>query len=344
VATACDATRGVAVALALTLAWPTAVVAAEPEADVPEADATNKMRVVPANVTGDLPAHVRTELDARLRDSVADDAKLLEPSALPACTDDECWSVMASDVGATWLVQATIVVDDRDYAVRADVRDASGAVVASVDQRCEICGYDELADTVELLGNALRRKLESEVAALPMLAVQSTPPGAQVTVDGEKVGITPLEIAVVEGSHDVRIGKTGYVTQLRRVALVAGVRERVDVVLEHLPGTEDGPKKQTGLKVGGGVSLGLGLASIGAGIAFVLLDEQPQKSRCDGDDVDIEGNCHYRYSTLEGGIAAIAVGGAVLATGIALLVVASKRSRSSRVAWMPTRTGLALRF
>jgi hypothetical protein len=340
----------VAVALTLALAWPTTAVAFEPTAEVPEADAaeveaTNGMRVVPANVTSDLPAHVRSELDARLRDSVADDAKLLEPSALPACTDDECWSVMASDAGATWLVQATIVVDDRDYAVRADVRDASGAVVASVDQRCEICGYDELADTVELLGNALRRKLESEVAALPMLAVQSTPPGAQVTVDGEKVGITPLEIAVVEGSHDVRVGKTGYVTQLRRVALVAGVRERVDVVLEQVPGTEDGPdKKQTGLKVGGGVSLGLGLASIGAGIAFVLLDEQPQKSRCDGDNVDIEGNCKYRYSTLEGGIAAIAVGGAVLATGIALLVVANKRSRSSRVAWMPTRTGLALRF
>lgn len=321
------------------LAWPTAAVAAPAAEDAPPVT----MRIVPAQVKGELPAHVRAELDKRLRDSVADDARVLEGSETRACADDACWRDLARTTGATRFVQATIVVDDRDYAVSAEVRDDQGAVIATVDQRCEICGYDELSDTVELLGNALRRKLASEVVALPTLVVTSTPAGALVTIDGEKAGTTPLELTLAEGSHDVRLSKPGHVAQLRRVALVGGVHERVEVDLPVQP-SEQSAKTQTGFRVGGGVALAAGLAAVGVGIPLVLIDEKPQKSRCDGDNVDIEGNCKYRYSTFEGGIAAISVGAAALAVGIALLVVASKRGKASRVAVMPTRNGVAFRF
>ncbi len=321
--------------VAIAVAAPTSAVAAPDE---------TSLRVVPAQVQGELPAHVRQEVDARLRDSVADDAALLDGTVASACTDDACWSALATEAKASRLVQATIVVDDRDYAVRADVRDASGTVIASVDQRCEICGHEELVDTIELLGNALRRKLASEIVALPTLVVTSTPVGAWVSIDGENAGTTPLELTLAEGSHDIRVSKDGHVAQLRRVALVAGVRERVEVSLAPLPDRAPAPKQQTAMRAAGGTLLGLGLASIGAGIGLVVLDQNPQESRCDGQNVDIEGNCKYRYATLEGGIAAISVGAAALAAGIALVVVAHKRGRASRVAWMPTTNGIGLRF
>ena len=334
-ATAPEARSFVAVAIGLAMTWSSPVAAA------PERTDDAAVRVVPVQVKGKLPDHVRAELDARLRDSVAEDARLLEGSAA-ACAADECWRALASESGADRVVQATIVVNDRDYDVRADVRDgASGSLIASVTQRCEICGYGELGDTVELLGNALRRKLDSAVATLPVLVVTTTPPGAWVRVDGEDVGTTPLELPLAEGAHDIRVSKPGHVAQLRRVTLVAGVQERVALELAPLPDAPRDARKPKALVAVGGTAVGLGVLAIGGGVGLVLMNETPQRSRCSGQNIDIEGNCKYRYTTLGGGIAAIVVGAAVLATGIALLVVARKRGRASRGAW---RMDGALRF
>jgi hypothetical protein len=177
-----------------------------------------------------------------------------------------------------------------------------------------------------------------------MLAVTSTPDGAWVSVDGEKVGKTPLELPFAEGAHDVRVTKPGHVAQLRRVALVTGVHERIEIELVPLPEPDRVPSKRRALPAVGGLAIGLGVAAVGLGIGLAVIDENPQRSRCNGRNVDVEGHCKYRYATLEGGIAAIVVGAAVLATGIALLVVARRKGRSDRVAWRVGHTPLVLRF
>nr|MBP7292390.1 hypothetical protein [Nannocystaceae bacterium] len=77
---------------------------------------------------------------------------------------------------------------------------------------------------------------------------------------------------------------------------------------------------------------------------LAVLDEAPMRSRCSGENIDIEGHCKYRYDSLGAGIGVLVGGAAALATGVALLVVAKRRSKPSRVAMMPSRGGLTLRF
>jgi TonB family protein len=65
----------------------------------------------------------------------------------------------------------------------------------------------------------------AEASPLPSsgtLLVESEPPGAEVTVDGESQGQTPLEIGeVVFGDHEIRLSLKGYEEQSHDVSLSA---------------------------------------------------------------------------------------------------------------------------
>src|SRR5262249_38738149 len=53
-----------------------------------------------------------------------------------------------------------------------------------------------------------------------MLVVRSTPPGAQVSVDGQAYGKAPVTVGQLKrGSHRLRVEREGYVTQDRRVII-----------------------------------------------------------------------------------------------------------------------------
>lgn len=336
VATARD--RWAATVVALTLV--SAPVAARAHASAPDATARKHVAVVPLTVEGPLPADVGTRLGDTLVAGLGEDAALAA-GVTTTCEDAACWRALGAQLGATHIVHATVTVDDRDYTISASLVDAaSGEVVASSARRCEICGYDEVAETVTDVAVLVRRKLSVSTVSLPVLSVTSTPAGALVTVDGERVGNTPLELKLKSGAHDVRVGMNGYVARLERVVLVDGVHEQVDVVLEPQPVRE----KSGGLRAAGAAATVVGIAGLGVGIGLAVLDEAPIRSRCSGDDKDIEGHCKYRYDSLAAGVTIAVVGAAALATGIALLVVDRRRARARRVALRPGPYGLALAF
>ncbi|HWB77675.1 MAG TPA: PEGA domain-containing protein [Nannocystaceae bacterium] len=324
---------------ALPLALAVALAPVHADARAPE----RHIVAMPLVVEGTLPENVRKDLGARFVKGLGGDADPADANAA-TCTDAACWQSRAGELGASHFVVAKLTVADRDYDVQAELIDGtSGKVLASAARRCEICGYDEVAETVDDVAGLLRRKLGAASATLPVLAVKSTPPGALVTVDGERVGTTPLQIDVAPGAHDVRVSKLGYVAKLERVVMVEGVRQDVEATLAIAP-DEERARGRSGMRIGGAVATAIGLAGLGVGIGLAVLDENPIKSRCGGDNKDIEGNCKYRYDSLGAGIAIAVVGGAALATGIALLIVDRKRDRARRVAVRPSAYGIAIRF
>lgn len=332
-ATASEWLRAVPMALAIAFA--------PVHADASASD--RRILAMPIVVEGTLPENVRKDLGARFVKGLGGDAEPADAAVAP-CSDEGCWQTRAGELGATHLVVATITVDDRDYAVQADlVEGKSGKVIATAARRCEICGYDEVAATVDDVAGLLRRKLGAASAALPVLAVKSTPAGALVTLDGERVGTTPLQIEVAPGAHDVRVSKPGFVAKLERVVMVEGVREDLEAKLVIAP-EEERARRRSGMRIGGATATALGVAGLGVGIGLAVLDENPIRSRCNGDNKDIEGHCKYRYDSLGAGIAIAVVGAAALATGVALLVVDRKRQRNGKVALRPSAYGLAIRF
>jgi PKD repeat protein len=119
------------------------------------------------------------------------------------------------------------------------------------------------------------RAAEPGGAAVPAaLAVASEPAGANVFVDGQFQGTTPVEVArLAPGDHRVRLVKDGYLENSRLVSVASGQPGRVQVQLTPRPALQVEPGTEQGGGGGGSKKwlwIGLGAVAVGAG-AFLLL-------------------------------------------------------------------------
>jgi len=68
-----------------------------------------------------------------------------------------------------------------------------------------------------------------------ILALQCTPAGARVQLDGADAGVTPVELKVAPGEHAVEVSAAGYLPRRFSVAVVAGKMIMVPCELNRLP-------------------------------------------------------------------------------------------------------------
>lgn len=102
-----------------------------------------------------------------------------------------------------------------------------------------------------LLGRAIKAAalLATLLACAPCLAetgtgvikISSRPQGCDVTVDGVKKGTTPLLLELEEGSHQLVVGRRGYKTSKRKIAVKKDMIARAHVVLKAVPGQAPDP-------------------------------------------------------------------------------------------------------
>jgi hypothetical protein len=308
---------------------------------------THRVAVLPVQGRSTLPDSLRTQLRGTIErglqranvEIVSDVLVDGEPGA-ERCDDARCAGALAEALGATWIVRSTITRADAVYEVRLAAIDGDGRTLASADERCEICGHDEMAELVVDRSAALAAKVWLLQRHAPQLALRSRPSGAEVWIDDRLVGHTPLAREVEVGEHEVRLELPGYATERRHVTAVAGTQETLELVLLGDPRASRRSAVWRGL---GGAALGTGAALLGAGIGLAVIDEREYEHRCNPDPL---GHCSQRYDTLGGGIAAMVGGGVLLATGVAALVVArrSKRTGSARAGRWRLDRGLAFAF
>lgn len=305
-----------------------------------------RVAVLPVATRSTLPESARTQLRQTIAEGLERaDAELVSAGAVDgepgadACEDARCAATIARGLDAAWIVRATITRVDAVYEVRLVAIDDQGRTLASVDERCEICGHDEVTELVEDRSAALAAKVRLLERGAPRLVLRSEPSGAEVWIDGRLAGRTPLEQEVTAGAHELRMELRGYATERRQVTAVAGTQETLELALRE----QRGPRR-SGLWRGlGGAAVGLGTGMIGAGVGLAVIDEREYEARCNPDPL---GNCSHRYDTLEGGIALMVSGGVLAAGGVVALVVAHRERRAGgRHArrWRIDR-GLALSF
>ncbi len=86
-------------------------------------------------------------------------------------------------------------------------------------------GEDKLADAQTRL-KALKATLPAEVA------IVATPDGANVSIDGETAGVTPLTVKLPAGTHKITVSKEGYEPRSLDIEAVGGekLEQRVELV------------------------------------------------------------------------------------------------------------------
>jgi hypothetical protein len=333
-----------ATALSLTPAW----AAAEPRAGV-----------LPLDVEGQLPpnggAAISAEIDAGLHEAgatVVSTAELSTASgaALSSCRDAACLKDVAGKASVQQLVRVSVKMEESDYVIALELVDgATGQVVHQASETCELCGLTEAQAKARTLAASLADRLIAG-GDTGKIAVQSTPAGAEVLVDGQPAGTAPLELDLPAGEHVIVLRLAGYADDERRVVVEAGAAAAVAVDLSpSAPGEDEGdePDRSALLRPIGWASLGVGVAALGAGIALLAIDENPVKyTRCTGVDVDVEGNCRFRYSTLGGGVVMTIVGVVGIAAGALLVARTYKQGKGDerRARVRPTLRGFAIQF
>jgi hypothetical protein len=66
-----------------------------------------------------------------------------------------------------------------------------------------------------------------------VFAIESTPPGAEVYVDGDFVGTTPIaEHSLPAGKHEIELRKKGFAPWKRQLSVSAGARATVAAEME----------------------------------------------------------------------------------------------------------------
>lgn len=305
----CSDLRRGAVALGLALG----LVAAPVRAAAP----TDREAVVllPLVVDGELADTARTELALAAKSGLARGGVVLREATEP-CAEATC--VAAAAKGARTALRVRIGVVERNYTIAIELLEGTnGAITASKQASCELCGTAEVATVLADQLAAMAARLVPDEPPPPRLTAASEPSGARVRLGPRELGRTPLATEIPAGHHELVFDKPGYQSVTRPIDAVAGVVENVQVVL---------PRAKRPLRAAGGALLGGGALVLGGGAVALAIDNHPYRRRCSGDDVDFAGRCRFRHVTAAIGIALTSIGGALMIAGIAMLT-ARVRSR-----------------
>jgi len=173
-----------------------------------------------------------------------------------------------------------------------------GADAAGGKRFCERC----TDQTLRIEADALMTELaKSRERGSGRLRLTSTPTGAKVVIDGDAVGITPLDYDLRPGNHQVSLAADRHEIETRSVAIRVGETTMLDVPLLPVHDTRGGRRIRplpVALVIGG-------VAALGTGIALIAIDE----------DESPTGPLTIR-DTAPAGVAVTAVGGVALAAGV----------------------------
>jgi TonB family protein len=114
--------------------------------------------------------------------------------------------------------------------------DLASVPLGSYEIKVELKGYEPKAERADLTEEVPRAHLKiALVKAAPttgLADIASTPAGAVVSVDGAKVGLTPLVgLRLKPGSHQVEVSREGHDSWSGTLLVQAGERSRIDASL-----------------------------------------------------------------------------------------------------------------
>jgi hypothetical protein len=177
---------------------------------------------------------------------------------------------------------------------------------------CDKCTDTALHETGDALMSALAGSSRKTVGQIKLT---SRPDGAHVTIDGRPSGVTPLDIVLAPGEHQLVLGADGRSDTTRSVTVVQGTNPPMEVVL----GWPGGARSKLPLAIIGG-----GAALLVTGVILFATSE-----------TDTGEKFEYR-DTKPLGIGLMAGGLAVAGVGAYLWFVKKPTDSAPTVAILPT--------
>ena len=209
-----------------------------------------------------------------------------------------CAAQLLAESGATRAVLGKLDRDEKNYLLKLWLVDLKGlAVIADVDRAILIAARRFQKDVEQCVPPLLRGERE----ARGKLTIKSNLADAQVTVNGDFVGVTPVTLTLKPGKYEVRLERNKYltITRLLNVDPNRETVERFKLLLKpgEIPDDQVVPelvKKKDEAGQGGQVRLSwytwtsgaVAIAAGGVGLYFGLTARAQEKKLLDGYDMN----------------------------------------------------------
>lgn len=217
-----------------------------------------------------------------------------------SCTDESCLRKAGPALGVAYLVTGAVKERQKTYDITLElISGRTGALIGTHRERCEICGVEEAGEKMGLAASALRTRLEGLVRTPARFVIRSHPSGAQVALDGQSLGRTPLDREIAAGTHTLQVSAEGYDPSQRTLNVASGVDETLD--LELLPLASKFPFGKAGW-----AAVALGVVALSGGIWAEAVDGN--QIACGAAEKDQWGACPHVRNTRALGATLIGLG------------------------------------
>ncbi len=143
------------------------------------------------------------------------------------------------------VVLGQLTRDEKNYLLRLWLIDVPTlAVVADVDRAVLIAARRFQKD----LDEAVPRLLRGEREARGTLTIESNRPDAQITINGEFVGVPPVTLTLKPGKYEVKLERKKYLSVTRLLAVEANQTSTERIVLLLRPGEVADDDEPLGVK------------------------------------------------------------------------------------------------
>jgi hypothetical protein len=177
---------------------------------------------------------------------------------------------------------------------------------------CETCAEDRLAQEATTLAQDLLRLLATQ-SGRTVIEIRSAPTGAQIVLDGQRIGVTDASFNTFPGEHVVTLEKDGYVSEVIELTVEEGTTAHVS---RRLRAAETRPPlvPPRRSRLLPGAMMAAGITAVVGGLVLFVVDQDPSPT----------GGKQY-WDTAPAGIAIGAVGLAVGGAGAYLWRRASRQ-------------------
>ena len=169
-------------------------------------------------------------------------AELVKCAGRPACVAQS----LAELPEITRAVSGSLSIDekDRNYQLKLSLIDLKGlTVIADVDRLILIASRRFQKDVEQLAGPLLRGERE----ARGTLVISANAKNAQVTVNGEFVGVAPVTLQLKPGKHEVKVERPKYLPVQRLVDVDPDKTNNTEIRLILKPGEKPDEEEVPGL-------------------------------------------------------------------------------------------------
>jgi hypothetical protein len=206
-----------------------------------------------------------------------------ESAALLQCSNTATpWSCIPEAFGAAGVHRVLVVtVDQKPGEGGEPIIVLSGKLVTTdpdaftVRQRfCEHCSEERLTTEASQLATQMLRDVAVRQGRTAIV-LRSEPPGAQVSLDGEQIGVTNNTYKTYPGKHVISMEKPGYATETREIDVDEGTSREVDVTLHASTAPTVPPAEPRPSRVVPAIVIGAGVTALVAGIVLQATADGP---------------------------------------------------------------------